>query len=85
MVQFTSVIEQGREEPPNNACSGQLGVCAFFSFFLALSFFRFDGESRPAHLPLMPAVDCNSMCYMSKSSEIAKFSRVFDDSSLQKV
>jgi hypothetical protein len=30
-------------------------------------------------------VNCNNMCYMSKSSENAKFSRVFDDSSSQKV
>jgi len=33
----------------------------------------------------MAGVDCNNMCYMSKLSENAKFSRVFDDSSLQKV
>jgi hypothetical protein len=30
-------------------------------------------------------VDCNNMCYMFKPSEIAKFSRIFDDSSLKKV
>ena len=28
----------------------------FFAFFLALSFFRFDGESQPSHLPLTRAV-----------------------------
>jgi len=30
-------------------------------------------------------VNCNNMCYTFKSAEIAKFSRLFDDSSLQKV
>jgi len=40
---------------------------------------------RPAHQRVTQAVDCNNMCYMSKSSENAKFSRIFDDSSLQKV
>ena len=30
-------------------------------------------------------VDCNNMCYMFKPSKIAKFSRIFDDSSLQRV
>ena len=29
---------------------------AFFGIFLALSFFRFDGESQPTHLPLTQAV-----------------------------
>jgi hypothetical protein len=29
---------------------------AFFGIFLALGFFRFDGESRPTHLPLTQAV-----------------------------
>jgi hypothetical protein len=28
----------------------------FLSVFVALSFFRFDGESQPSHLPLMLAV-----------------------------
>jgi len=28
----------------------------FLSFFLALSFFRFDGESQLSHLPLMQTV-----------------------------
>ena len=40
----------------NTACSRQ-GVCvAFSSIFLALSLFRFGGESRPAHLPLTQTV-----------------------------
>jgi hypothetical protein len=30
----------------------------FLSFFAALSFLRFDGESRPTHLPLTRAVGC---------------------------
>ena len=34
---------------------------------------------------IMTGVDCNNMCYMSKPSENAKFSRIFDDSSPQKV
>ena len=29
---------------------------AFFGVFAALDFFRFDGESRPTHLPLTRAV-----------------------------
>lgn len=38
--------------------SGQAGgyVPRFLSFFLALVFFRFDGESQSFHLPLTPAV-----------------------------
>jgi hypothetical protein len=35
--------------------------------------------------PLTRAVDCNNMCYMFKPSKIAKFSRIFDDSSLKRV
>jgi len=34
---------------------------------------------------LTASVDCNDMCYMPKHQEIAKFSRIFDDSSPQKV
>jgi hypothetical protein len=32
---------------------------------------------------LTAGVDCNNICYMLKPSEIAKFSRIFDDSSMQ--
>jgi hypothetical protein len=35
----------------------------FLERFLALSFFRFEGESQPSHLPLTPAVNCNDICY----------------------
>ena len=37
--------------PPNKACSGWWGVCAFFKLFLALGFSRFDNDStlRPHH------------------------------------
>jgi hypothetical protein len=37
----------------NTACSGQVGMRRVFqAFFAALGFSRFDGESRPTHLPL---------------------------------
>jgi hypothetical protein len=41
-----------KRNAPNTACSGRLGLCAFSSIFLALSFFRFDGESQLTHQPL---------------------------------
>ena len=42
---------------PNNTCSGQVGTRrVILAFFVAFSFFRFDSESRPSHLPLTPAV-----------------------------
>ena len=33
---------------------------------------------------LSDGVNCNDMCYMSNHQKIAEFSRIFDDSSLQK-
>ena len=59
---------------------------ARFLAFSWLSVFSVLTASSPSHLPpLTQTVDCNNMCYMSKPSENAKFSRIFDDSSLQKV
>src|SRR5687767_10564628 len=65
----------------------------FQTVFVARSWFRQRGviSSRPpaplgkntfgdAARRVTQAVDCNNMCYMSKLSENAKFSRVFDDS-----
>jgi hypothetical protein len=37
------------------------------------------------HERLTACVDCNNMCYMFKPSEIAKFSRIFDDFLPEKV
>jgi hypothetical protein len=39
----------------------------------------------PCHCRLTVGVDCNNMGYMFKLSEIAIFSRIFDDSSLKRV
>jgi hypothetical protein len=41
--------------------------------------------SRPAHQRVTRTVDCNNMRYMFKPSETAKFSRIFDDSTLKMV
>ena len=46
----------GRLKPPRP--SG-----AFFGIFLASSFSRFGGDSRPTHLPLTHTVNCNDICY----------------------
>ena len=60
MARFSSVIEQGREKPPNTALTGlplggvrdvQLTVGTrrvFLNVFLALSFLRFDSDSTLA-------------------------------------
>jgi hypothetical protein len=84
--------------PPNTACTRTLpSASARTSGELPVRGARFQAVywlkpgsvkavwSCPARQPLTPAVDCNNMCYVFKSSEIAKFSRIFDDSSLQKV
>ena len=48
-------------------------------------------EARKRHLLglarvcIALGVDCNNMCYMFRPSEIAKVSRLFDDSSLKRV
>jgi hypothetical protein len=55
----------------------------FQAICVAWSFFRFAGESRPAHQRVTRAVDCNNIRYRLKPSEIAKFSRILNDSSLQ--
>jgi hypothetical protein len=41
--------------------------------------------SHPSHQQVTPTVNCHNMCYRLKSSETAKFSRIFDDSSLKRV
>jgi hypothetical protein len=41
MVWFTSVIEQAREKPPNNACSGLGGTRREKTAVSAKAFFRF--------------------------------------------
>jgi hypothetical protein len=38
----------------------------FLSFFVALSFFRFNGESQPSHLPLTPAVSLLALAKIGK-------------------
>ena len=48
MVQFTSVIEQFREEPPNTACTGRLGLARFLELFLNFGSFPFPSLSLPS-------------------------------------
>jgi hypothetical protein len=44
--------------PPNTAFIGQVDSRRVLqAFFVAVSFFRFDGESRPIHLQLTPDVE----------------------------
>ena len=45
----------GRHSPPNTRVQWWVRA-RFLVFFVALSFFHFDGESRPDHLPLTRAV-----------------------------
>jgi hypothetical protein len=74
------------QNAPNKACTGRLGAsqCAFFEPFPELWQFSVSGPFSPQP-PVTPTVDCNNMGYMFKPSEIAKFSRIFDDSSLKRV
>ena len=57
----------------------------FLSIFLASAESRFDGESTLP--PQAGNANCGLTQHMlhAKSSEIAKFSRIFDDSSLERV
>ena len=81
------VIHQEGRRPvsaPNKACSGLGGgTLRFLGLIQAKAFFRFTGWfSRPT---------ANARCGLTqhilhaKSSEIVKFSSIFDDSSLQRM
>jgi hypothetical protein len=72
------------QKPPNKACTGRLGLCTFFGALSERWQFPVSKLVSPQP-PVTQTVNCNNMCYMSKSSENVKFSRVFDDSSSQKV
>jgi hypothetical protein len=49
------MLAMEKRRPTQHAADGWVRA-AFSGIFLALSFFRFDGESHPTHLPLTPAV-----------------------------
>src|SRR5512138_2083620 len=58
-ARLSSEISKNRSmlsTPPNTACSGRWGVCAFSGIFLHLSFFRSDGVPPSAPAPLTQTV-----------------------------
>jgi hypothetical protein len=66
---------------PNTAVQRTAGIRRVFWAFSRLSLDSVSKLGSPQP-PLTQAVNRHDMRYRSKSSEIAKFSRIFDDSSL---